>query len=396
MAPQDSATDGGGERTGEGGGNAGPRSRIRGVATRLCAVSVVVLAAACNAAEGQSGEGPPRAAAAPRAQPGVPPAQARRVEVATVQPSVARLELALPGEIEGSRDALLGAALGGYVERVRVADGERVRRGQVLVEVDASSHRARLGQARIELEAAERERDRARRLGDAIPAAQRDQAETRYAAAVAAMRTARVAASRAVIRAPFDGVVAEVGVEVGEVAPPGAPVVRLVKLDPVHVVATAPDRDVVALREGMDVVVRVEAQADRHAGRIVHVNPTANPRTRAFTVKVEVPNPDGRLLPGMIATVHVSTEVGGEELLVPQDWIVTRRDGLGVFVVQDGVARWRPVELGRVVRQQVAVESGIEPGDPVVVTGHRDLVDGDPVLVARTGTCCRNGRVVFE
>ncbi len=363
---------------------------MRRVRVALC----LLLLAGCPHAEGQQQE-PPAVNAAPT-EAAEESAHARRVEAATVRPSSARLELALPGEIEGSRDALLGAALGGYVERVLIDQGDEVRRGQVLARVDTASHGARLSQTRIEKEAAERERDRAHRLGDAIPSAQRDQAETRYAAAVAAHRSAQVAASRAVIRAPFDGIVADVGVEVGEVAPPGAPIVRLVQLDPVHVVATVPDRDVVALSEGLEVRVRTEAQPDSHAGRIVHINPAANLRTRSFTVEIEVANPERRLLPGMIANVQVATEAAGDELLVPQDFVVTRREGLGVFVLDGTAARWRPVELGRVVRNQVVIESGLAPGDRVVVTGHRDLLDGDPVLVAREGACCTNGRVVFE
>lgn len=343
----------------------------------------------CGQAEGQRSEPPPEARSAPSAV-------ARRVEVATVRPVAARLELTLPGEVQGSRDALLAAALGGYVERVNVETGDRVRRGKRLVQVDATTHRAQLRQAHVEKEAAERERDRAQRLGEAIPAAQRDQAETRYAAAVAALRTARVAVSRAMITAPFDGTVADVDVEVGEVAPPGAPVVRLVKLDPVHVVATVSDRDVVSLEEDMGVRVRTEAQAEWHAGRIFRINPAANLRTRAFSVEIEVPNPDHRLLPGMIATVQVDNDAAGEELLVPQDWIVTQREGLGTFVVVEGEAQWRPVELGRVVHDQVVVRSGLEPGDRVVVTGHRELVEGDEVIVTREGACCERGRVVFE
>lgn len=353
------------------------------------ALVIVALLAGCSSAEGQGGE-----ESAGNAEHS--PALARRVEVATVEPSPARLELSLPAEVEGSRDALLAAAMGGYVERVLVESGDEVRQGQVLARVDAASHSARLRQARVEKEAAQRELERAERLGDAIPAAQRDQAETRYEAALAALRTAQVSVGRAVIRAPFAGTVADVGVEQGEVAAPGAPVVRLVRLHPVKVVATVPDRDVVALREGMAVRVRTEARASSHEGTLVRIKPAANLRTRAFTVEVEVPNPDEQLLPGMIATVHVDAEVEGDELLVPQDWIVTRRDGLGVFVVEDGVARWRAVELGRVIHDRVAVEGGIGTGDRVVVTGHRSLAEGDEVIVTREGSCCTHGRVVFE
>jgi len=353
---------------------------------------LLALIAACSEAAGQpSGDEDPGA----EGDEGVPGATARRVEVAVVEPSGALLDLTLPGEVKGSRDATLGSALGGYVERVRVENGGEVREGQVLVQVDAQSHRARAAQARVELEAAERERDRAERLGDAIPAAQRDQAETRYAAARAAYQTASIAVRRSVIRAPFDGVVADLDLEVGEVVAPGTPVLRLVKVDPIRVEVTVSDRDVVSLSEGMTADVSLDAEAGSFQGTIARINPAANLRTRAFTVELEVPNDERRLLPGMIATVQIHQEVDGAQLLIPQDFIVTRLEGLGVYVEDGGAARWRPVQLGRVVHDQVVLEGGVEAGVRVVATGQRQLADGDPVIVVREGSCCTDGRVVY-
>jgi membrane fusion protein (multidrug efflux system) len=311
--------------------------------------------------------------------------------------SQAFIRLELPGEVEGARDAVLAAALGGYVERVQVESGERVAQGQLLVQVDAATHRARLAQTRVELSAAEREHQRAERLGNAIPSAQRDAAESRYAAAVAAQRSAQIAVSRAAIRAPFAGIVANLDVEVGEVAPPGAPVLRLVHVDTVKVSISVSDRDVVALREGMPATVRTDAQGSLFHGTIAHIDPAADTRTRAFKVQVEVENPEHRLLPGMIATVRVEQEAAADQLIVPQDWIVTKRDGLGVFVLSaDDRVSFSPVELGPVVGSQVIVANGLEHGARVVVNGHRELVDGEPVVVVRSGVCCTEGRVVFE
>jgi membrane fusion protein (multidrug efflux system) len=346
----------------------------------------------CASAEGQGGDEPqPAEGAQDRAA-----ATARRVEVAAIRPSDARIELQLPGEVEGTRDALLAAALGGYVERVNIENGSEVRRGQVLVQVDAATHRARLAQTRVELDAAARELTRATRLGDALPRAQLDAAESRHAAALAAERTAALMVSRASIKAPFDGVVSGIAVEVGEVAPPGAPVLRLVNLDSVKVSISVSDRDVVALREGMEAAVTTEARAGVHTGSIVHIDPAANLRTRAFTVEVSVDNPDRSLMPGMIANVRIAEAVASGQVVVPQDWIVTRRDGNGVFLSDHGIAQWRPVQLGSVVGDQVVIAAGVAEGDRVVVAGHRELVDGDPLLIAREGTCCTDGRVTFE
>jgi membrane fusion protein (multidrug efflux system) len=99
----------------------------------------------------------------------------------------------------------------------------------------------------------------------------------------------------------------------------------------------------------------------------------------------------------MIASVQLLSEVNTKRIVVSQDWLVTGVNEIGAFVEQKGVASWRKVELGPVVRSQVVVEKGLSEGDKLVIAGHRELANGDPLLVSRTGVCCNDeGRVVFE
>jgi membrane fusion protein (multidrug efflux system) len=350
-------------------------------------VPLALLATACNTA----GATPP----SPTAERTVPDARATRVEVATIQPSAPTLELSLPGEVEGQRDARLAAPRGGYIESVHVKVGDKVRKGQVLVHVDTSTQSAVLSQTRVELETAEREYHRAQALGDAIPSAEVDAAESRWLAAKAAIGSQSVAVSRSVITAPFAGVVVEVDAEVGEVA--GVqPLVRVVQLQPAKVTVSVSDRDVVALREGMTARITTEALSAPFTGELKRIRKAADLSTRTFTAEIEVPNVDQQLLPGMIATVALTAPIEGKGLVVSQDWLVTRGDDVGVFVERDGVARWHPVTLGPLVRTQVLVTSGLAPGENLVITGHRELADGDPLLVMRKGACCTKGRVVFQ
>ncbi len=325
----------------------------------------------------------------------IPSPTATRVEVATVHEGSAMIEVMLPGEIEGSRDALLASALGGLVERVRVSDGDVVTRGQVLVQVDSEVYASQVDQAEAQLSLAESDLSRLQSLGDLATAQQIEQAETQVAVVRAQLRGARAQLTRAVIRAPFAGTIGEVGVELGEFAPMGQPIARVIQLDPVVVTLSVPDRDRVALEVGMSVAVTTSAASGMFPGTISHVSPAADLRTRSFPVEVEVANPDGRLLPGMIAQVTAARSIGDRAVIIPQDWIVTRLSGQGVFVEEEGSARWRPVVLGSVVRDQVVVVGGISPGDRVVMTGHRELAEGDTLLVVREGVCCEGGRPVW-
>lgn len=318
-----------------------------------------------------------------------------RVEVATVQASSASLVLELPGEIAGGEDALLAAAEGGLVQRVLVDEGDEVRKGQRLVELDRDVLDAQLAQARAQLQQAEAEVSRLEGLGDLATEQALLQARTNLASAEANERMMAVRVSRATVKAPFSGVVGAVAVEEGEYAQPGSPVLRLVQLNPVKVNLPVSDRDVVALRQGMPARVRTGASIDIIEGTVSHISPVADLNTRSFLVEISVDNKARTLLPGMIARVEVERQLGDDRIVLPQDWLVTQLDAYGVFVVQDGQARWREVTIEEIVGDRVLIGTGIEPGEQVVLTGQQDLVDGDPVHVAREGMCCENGRPVF-
>lgn len=323
-----------------------------------------------------------------------------RVEVAVVKPSLSGLTLRVPGEVEGIRDAELAAALGGYIEDVSVKEGQEVKKGAVLARVDSNTYSARLVRAQVEKQAAERELARAEGLGAAIPQAEIDAVRDRLASAKASLGELQVAASRSVVTAPFAGVVVRVDAEVGEVAGPGVPLFRLVQLTPVRVNIALSDRDMALAAVGMKAQVELSARSGVYEGEVVQLSQAADLKTRSFTALVEVQNEDKSLLPGMIAQVSLSAageqaEKKGGRLLISQDWLVTKPSGVGVFVAKEGKAVWQPIQLGTVVRRQVEVLSGLSAGDQLIIVGHRGLVDGDDVLIHRTGACCENGRAIF-
>lgn len=346
---------------------------------------------ALSACGGPGAEPGPAAAAAE-----LPTAAGTRVEVAVVQLSAARMEIRLPGEVSGSRDALLGAPSGGFVERVLVESGAAVGQGQALAYINSGMFTAQVEVAAAQAALAKAELDRVKALGDLASRAQLQGVETQHAVAEANLRMARIQASRSVIKAPFDGVVTQIDLEVGEVINPGQPVARVVALDPIHVTVSVADRDVALLKRGMPVAVTTDALPGLFQGSVYSVDLAADLETRSFLSKVELPNADQSLLPGMIASVAVEADLGGEVVVLPQDWLITGNSGTGVFLDVDGVATWRPVRPGPLVHDQVVIAEGLSPGDRVVFTGHRGLSPGDKLIVSREGTCCDAGRVSFN
>ena len=320
----------------------------------------------------------------------------RPLLLAAPQPaSSAAITLDLPGTVEAEHDAMLASASGGLVEKVLVEVGDAVKAGQALARVNTSLLQAQRDQAAARAELAKAELARVEALGDMASEAALQRARTDAAVADAALRMAEIQLRRSVIRSPFDGLVAEVRVERGEVAAPGAPVVRVVDVSPALVRVSVSDRDLATVHPGAPAQVLVDAAPEPLAGSVRRVSPAATTDSRSFLVDVEVPNADARLLPGMVASVRVGADSGEPALVIPQDWLVTRLEGNGVFVADGVLARWRPVRTGALLHDQVVITDGLEAGDRVVITGQRDLQDGDPLLIAREGTCCENGRAVF-
>lgn len=328
--------------------------------------------------------------------PTAPNARATRVEVARLEPSDANLSTTIPGEVIGSRDAVLASALGGPVERLAVEEGDTVKRGQLIVEVDTDLYEIRLRQAETRLRSAERAFKRSKGLGSALAEAERDRRQDDFDAAKDEVALAKLQLARSRITAPFPGVVTKLHVEVGEVVGATSPLADLVQLDPVHVELSVPDRDVVALAKGDKVQVHVSALPRAQEGTIAQIAVTSDQNTRAFEAKVTVPNSNFQLRPGMIGSVSVNRTVAEGAVVIPQDWLVTRRDGVGVFLDDKGVAKFVPVKPGRIVRDQVVVDEGLEQGMRLVIRGHRSLADGDPLSIAREGVCCTAGRARFE
>ena len=353
-----------------------------------------LLLSACTEAQGQNET--TAAEPAEKAEVKPPEAHAVWVEIAAIEGSDAALDLSLPGEVRGFREAALASSQGGLIERVGPEVGDTVKKGERVLKVDTALYKARQGQAGAELRAAKRELTRVRKIESVIAGAELDQAQARVDTAKATHRVAEIQAQRAIINAPFDGVVAERNAEKGEVASPGVPLLRIVQLDPVLVAVSVSDRDVVSLSPGTPVHVHVDANAQPMTGKILRINPVADPETRAFEVEIEVPNGEKRLLPGMITRISVHQEVATDSLIIPQSFLVTKRNDNGVFVVEDGVARWRSLTLGAVVHDQVVITDGLKRGDNVVVVGQRALADGDRVIISREGRCCEDGRPVFE
>jgi len=345
-----------------------------------------------------------------------------------------RREVEAVGTLAAKDQAVISAEVAGRVARLAADMGDKVREGTPLVFLDAeklkyraqeqeaalNQTRARLGgrgdqlpppeqtpevlSAAARHTEAEQQLERARRLSsrNLVSREELERAETQLQTAKAAHETA-IAAERqlraeiaareaslrgatrelqdAVIRAPFDGVVAERMVSQGSFVAVQAPVMRLVRLDPLRLTAEIPEKFAPGIHVGQVISLRTDAFPEKAIeGRVTRISPDVNLKSRAFAIEADVPNPDGALKPGTFARVKVATNRVDSALVVPATAVQTRYGTSVVFVVRGGVLASQEVKLGDRLGPRVEIREGLEPGATIVAEGVEGLVAGTKVV----------------
>ena len=345
------------------------------------------------------------------------PAEKAKVPVAVFQAIHQILEnrLALIGNIQPAISVSVFSRVSAQIiAAITVEKGDVVKTGDVIATLARDVIDARLAEARAGLAAAQAgrkqalarmallEKDRQRLAAlyaqKAVARQQLDHIEAETTATEQAIRLAEAQEKRAgavirqlmvqsddhTIRAPADGVIAQRHVDPGALTAPGLPIVSIADEAHVKVVFQVTEKDLPRIRPGMPVTIAVDALSDVQLdGRVDLISPTVDPATRSAAVEVHLPNPDGRLAPGMYARVSVLLE-NRDCLVIPTDGLV-RVPGTGerfVYVVEDGHAVQRNVVTGLSEGSLVEIIQGISVGDAVVIRGQGRLLDNTPVQIA--------------
>ncbi|MFW6161157.1 MAG: efflux RND transporter periplasmic adaptor subunit [Planctomycetota bacterium] len=286
----------------------------------------------------------------------------------------------------------------GTISQIHVEDGQTVAAGDRLFSIDDSKLQAERAAAEAALEEAKARRRDARNSfernkkllkREVIAKDDFDAAKAKYEAvqaevdrleANAALIGERIEDTR--IRAPVDGVLSELAVDVGDYVARGSLLVTLYTLDPLELAVTVPETHMGRVREGQPVDAMVDAYADeRFEGTVRFVAPNVDERTREFLVKAVVDNPDLRLKPGAFATAAVTVAEREGRPAMPEKALVATREGYLVYVVEEATARERSVTVGQRRAGLAEVSEGLEGGETVVTAGQWRLSDGQAVTV---------------
>ena len=304
------------------------------------------------------------------------------VRTIAIEPRKVEDALRLPARIEPLQEAALAAERAGRVVELLADKGQSVAVGQMLLRVDGRLWEAARRRAEIEARDAARDLKRWKELEKtgAVSASDYEGIERRRESAEIALDEAETMRSQCEVRAPFAGTIVDRLVEVGDYANEGQAVLRLIRLDRVKVSFDVPEQDVGSLRAGQKKTFALAALPGREfEGELTFVSSQADRASNSFAAELEADNADGALKAGMIAQVSLMRQARADALVVPLAAIVPRKGEHYVFAAADGRAVRKRVKIAALVGHEAVLESGVSPGDRIVVEGHRGLQDGLPV-----------------
>ncbi len=290
--------------------------------------------------------------------------------------------ITVTGEVEAYYDVTISAEESGRVQRFLVDKGQRVRQGQTIAKLEDDMLSAQVDEARASARLAREEYERQKTLWeqDSI-GTEMGFLQRQYASEMASARLSLLEARlrRTEISSPVSGTFDDKFLEIGEMATPGAPVVRVVATDRVKVVAGVPERYARSVGVGDEARVSFDIFPDRvFTGRVGFAGASVDPRNRTFRIEVVLDNPDGIMKPAMVATMQVERERLSDVVSVPQQVVLRSAEGYKVFVAESEgsghMAKARTVTLGPTSGDYVVIDSGLEVGDLLITVGHQ-LVD---------------------
>jgi len=304
-----------------------------------------------------------------------------QVTVETVIAETAPLEATVDavGTVLADASAMLRAEVSGQIVERHFEDGQQIRKGAPLFSIEASILEAEFNEAKANLDQAEAEYARAQELvkNRLISATDFDAARANYNVSEARLRSAESRLSKTVIRAPFDGFVGLRRINIGDYATVGQELVNVVRLDPLRVDFAVPETLLARVEPGQDIVVTVGAfRGETFDGVVTAIDPQIDVTGHSMSVRARLPNPDLRLRPGLFAQVSVSLSVNPDAILLPEEAIWPIGNDKIVYVVEDGVAAQRVVQLGERKPGMVEIVSGLAAGEEVVVAGQMKLFPG--------------------
>jgi membrane fusion protein (multidrug efflux system) len=299
------------------------------------------------------------------------------VEAVTIKPDTLTVQLDAVGTLVGKEGIILRPEVAGRVTGILFTEGQKVEAGQPLVQLDPAISAAQVAQAEAQLSLAQRSSNRASALvGRGAGTAQAaDETTSQLRVAQAELAVAKTNFDKSRIAAPFGGTVGIRQISLGDYVQPGQTLVSLQDLSAMKLDFRLPESALSHLAAGQKVQVTVSPYpGEVFEGQVTGIDPLIDEATRSIAVRAEIPNPEGKLRPGLFAKVTLTTETRPDTLFVPASAVVPMGEKFFIFVITDGKAALTPVTLGTRESDRIVVTTGLSANAQVVTAGTNKLL----------------------
>ncbi len=329
----------------------------------------MLLALTATAQDPKGAGGPP---------PGIP------VKAATVKVGTVNIDVSAVGTLLGNESVMVRPEVAGRIAGLHFNEGQAVARGALLVTLESAEVKAQLAGSTADERLGRQRAERAEELykKNFISQQALDDAREAYKKATARRQEDEARVAKTEIRAPFNGVLGLRLVSAGAYLKAGEDIVRLDNIDTVKLDFRVPETYLGQISKSRSIALRVDAYpAQQFTGQVYAVEPAVDEKTRTALLRARVPNPGGKLKPGMFARVTLNLGTRNNAILIPEQAVVPRGDKNFVFRVAAGKAQMVAVELGSRTPGEVEVVRGLGKDDVVVTDGQIKLQDGISVMV---------------
>lgn len=311
----------------------------------------------------------------------LPQETAVSVQVLKVESNSVSNTISLSGNVEANTTLKLGFMVAGKVNYIAINEGESIKKGVLLASLDDSDYQIGLKAANGKLLEVQDKYDRLKIMHDRNSLSDADfvqiKAGLQQAEANQEINFKNIDYTK--IYAPISGVLLKKGVSEGEVIGKGMPVLVLGDIDRIKINAGVPGDEINAIKLQDEAQVTIYALDTVFKGKVIEVGLAAEAKTRTFNAKIEIDNPNHKILPGMIAQIEINSNIKQQKLLVPGHSILKNTDNKSyVYVLDTGSNKVfrRDVSIGKLYQNDIEITSGLNEGEIIVTSGVHKLNEG--------------------
>jgi membrane fusion protein (multidrug efflux system) len=286
-------------------------------------------------------------------------------------------DIVLTGSLLANESVELASEISGKIDNIYFSEGQYVQEGKLLLQTNVADLKANLQRLKYTAQLNSETEKRQKQLleKEAISKEEYDIAFTNLKTTQAEIDALEAEIDKSRIRAPFSGYIGLRYVSVGSYITPSSQIASLYNVDPIKIEFSVPSRYSALVKKGSNITFSSEAENEEREAKVYAIEPQIDPVTRTLSARAQAPNPNNTLIPGQFIRINLSLENRENAILVPTTAIMPKADGHTVFIIKEGRAHLKDVELGARTANRVEILKGIAQGDTVAIAGVPQLKD---------------------